>query len=365
MCAFTSQLHRVGVQNCAWAGAGSPFRVMLGWLLFPCRVCLLQWIHRTLIPGYVLFAIGPCHRLWMVPVEQLTSWCGLQWAQCRGLTASVAGFLFMPARAGCTSRGGRHVIFFAYFRRPSKRAAVCAVVLALASGLSSTGACANSVKHYYIEIGGTGSVEPAQCTRNFGFANQALAGNPSAVVVQVCYPASAGPFQAGNGTIPGFGAASYDDSVRQGYDNLLATVESTYNTDPDARYTIVGYSQGAQAADEVLQTIAEHRTGIPTSSVEGKLYADPRQPGTGSWSVVPQGWGAFGFTSTGPGPVDFAGIPVARYCIHTDLACDATSLISIPGLLTQHPRYLREGGIAFATLAVDGQNGNFWYPPNS
>src|SRR5437764_189675 len=79
-----------------------------------------------------------------------------------------------------------------------------------------------------------------------GFANQGLAGNPDAVVVPVCYAASAGPWQAGSGTIPGIGAPSYDDSERQGYDNLLAKVESTHKADPHARYTIVGYSQGAQ-----------------------------------------------------------------------------------------------------------------------
>jgi hypothetical protein len=246
------------------------------------------------------------------------------------------------------------------------RAAACAAVFALAGGLQPVVAHADSGKHYYIEIGGTGGSEPdPQCTHSYGYANQALAGKPDDVIVPVCYEASAGPWQAGNGAIPGIGAASYTDSERQGDDNLLAKVESIHKADPDARYTIVGYSQGAQAADEVLQAIAENRTDIPTSQIDGKLYADPRQPGTGIWSRVPQGWSAFGFTSTGSGPVDFAGIPVARYCIHTDLACDATSLASIPGFLEQHPRYLRQGGIISKTLTDDGQNGIFWYPPNS
>ncbi|WP_189300798.1 cutinase family protein [Streptomyces albospinus] len=256
--------------------------------------------------------------------------------------------------------------FSARLRRSTVRAATCAALLALTGGLPPAVAHADSGKHYYIEIGGTGGSEPVPtCTHSYGFANQALAGNPDNVVVPVCYEASAGPWQAGSGAIPGIGALSYDDSERQGYDNLLAKVESVHKADPDARYTIVGYSQGAQAADQVLQAIAEKRTDIPTSRVEGKLYADPRQPDTGLWSRVPRGWSAFGFTSTGPGPVDFAGIPVARYCIHSDLACDATSLFSVPGLLSQHPRYLREGGILFDTLAKDGQNGIFWYAPNS
>ncbi|MFI0717223.1 hypothetical protein ACH4SK_43060 [Streptomyces inhibens] len=37
------------------------------------------------------------------------------------------------------------------------------------------------------------------------------------------------------------------------------------------------------------------------------------------------------FTSTGAGPAKFDGVPVPRFCIRTDLACDATSLQSIPG----------------------------------
>ncbi|MEU2366046.1 PE-PPE domain-containing protein [Streptomyces noursei] len=160
---------------------------------------------------------------------------------------------------------------------------------------------------------------------------------------------------------PDVGALSYDASVREGYRNLLAAAEKTYHRDPQARFTIVGYSQGAQAADQVLRTIAEGRTAIPRSQVNGMLYADPMQPGTGIWARVPQGWSALGFTSTGAAPAKYDGVPVRRFCIRTDLACDATSIRSVPGFLNQHPKYWQEGNVMTQTIGHDGGDGTTWY----
>ncbi|MBO0804290.1 MAG: PE-PPE domain-containing protein [Nocardiopsaceae bacterium] len=219
------------------------------------------------------------------------------------------------------------------------------------------------VSHYYFELGGTGSAEPApECTSSYTYANQALNGG---IAVPVCYPASAGPLEGGDGTIPGLGAPSYDASVKHGVENLLSAVESRHRTHPDARFTITGYSQGAEVAGDVLAEIAGGRTGIPRSLVDGMLYGDPRQPGTGVESIVPKGVSALGFSSSGPGPVNFPGIPVERFCIRTDGVCDASSPLSVPGYLTQHPRYPQRGGIISQTLAHDGGNGTTWYAPSS
>ncbi len=234
------------------------------------------------------------------------------------------------------------------------------MALALAAALSPTAAHAATGNHYYIELGGTGSAAPApQCTGSYQYANQNLNGG---IPVPVCYPASMGPWQAGDGSGPDLSAPSYDSSVSQGYDNLLSTVVNTHHADPGARYTIVGYSQGAQAADEVLQTIAAGGTDIPKSQVDGMLYSDPEQPGSGFWHLVPTGWSALGFTAPGTGPADFSGIPVERFCIHTDGICDATTLDSFPGVFEEHGLYWQPGNIMTQTIAHDGGNGIVWYP---
>ncbi|UJB40446.1 cutinase family protein [Streptomyces sp. A1-5] len=239
-----------------------------------------------------------------------------------------------------------------------KKAIGAAVAMMAVTAVAPTVAHADPVRHYYLEVGGTGSAAPSpDCTSTYAFANKHLNGG---IPVPVCYPASAGPWLNGQNA-PDVNAPSYDASVREGYRNLLAAAEETHRRDPNARFTIVGYSQGAQVADQVLQTIAAGGTDIPRSQVNGMLYADPMQPGTGVWSRVPKGWSALGFTSTGAGLTKFDGVPVQRFCIRTDLACDATSLQSIPGFLKQHPKYWQDGNIMTQTIGQDGGDGITWY----
>ncbi|MFF4225069.1 PE-PPE domain-containing protein [Streptomyces abikoensis] len=239
-------------------------------------------------------------------------------------------------------------------------AGAAAVMVAMTAAVPTV-AHADPVRHYYLELGGTGSAAPAPgCTGSYAFANQHLDGG---IPVPVCYPASAGPWLNGHNQFPDPTAPSFDTSVREGYRNLLAAAEETHRRDPGARLTIVGYSQGAQAADQVLQKIASGDTGIPRSLVSGKLYSDPMQPGTGIWAKLPKGWSAFGFTSPGPGPEKFDGIPVRRFCIRTDGVCDATALTSIGGFLKQHPKYQRDGNVMTQTIADEGGEGVVWYEP--
>ncbi|KIZ15280.1 PE-PPE domain-containing protein [Streptomyces natalensis] len=239
-------------------------------------------------------------------------------------------------------------------------AGATAAMVALSTAAPAV-AHADQVHHYYLEVGGTGSAAPApDCTGTYGFANKHLNGG---IPVPVCYPASAGPWLNGHNA-PDVTAPSFDASVREGYRNLLAAAEDTYHRDPGARFTIVGYSQGAQVADQVLATISEGGTDIPRSQVNGMLYSDPMQPDTGIWSRVPKGWSALGFTSTGAGRTTFDGVPVQRFCIRTDLACDATSLQSIPGFLNQHPKYWQDGNVMTQTIGHDGGDGVVWYEPD-
>ncbi|WP_203663518.1 PE-PPE domain-containing protein [Actinocatenispora rupis] len=235
-----------------------------------------------------------------------------------------------------------------------------AVAVVAAVGTWAGPSYAAGSDHYYIEAGGTGSVpvDGKGCTVTYGYANRRLDGG---IAVPVCYPASGGPFVGPHNEMPDLSATGFDESVRLGYKAMLAAVEETHRAHPDATITIVGYSQGAWVGDLVLQTLASGATDVPKKQVNGMLYADPMQPGTGLWATVPKGVGLAGVTSPGPGPETFDGIHVRRFCIHTDGVCDATSLRSIEGLLANHPRYPQENGILPQTIAADGGDGIRWY----
>lgn len=237
-----------------------------------------------------------------------------------------------------------------------------AVVLSAAFvtvGVAPTVVHAEARNHYYIEIGGNAAAEdPPECTHTYGYANQHLDGG---IPVPVCYPASAGPWVDGSNNWPAApGTPSFDEAVRVGYENTLKVLEQTYREDPGALFTIVGYSQGAQVGELALHAVARGESGVPRSQVNGMLYSSPMQPGTGIWAKLPKGSRAFGFTSPGPGPVKFPGVPVQRFCIKGDPACDATTVDVVGGILYKHPVYPVDGGIITQTIADDGGDGVIW-----
>jgi PE-PPE domain len=242
--------------------------------------------------------------------------------------------------------------------KTTRRSAALVAAAAAVAALASPTAAHAAAPHYYIEIGGTGSAADAPaCTVTYSPIDQLNGG----IAVPVCYPASLFPFVGSHNEQPApLGTPDFDDSANQGYHNMLNVTEATYHQHPDARITITGYSQGAQVADDVLQTIANGGTDIPKSQVDGMLYSDPQQPGTGLWAMIPKGISFLGATSPGPGPVEFSGIPVQRFCIHTDGVCDATSLESLGGFIVQHPRYPSQ--FIPQTLGNDGTDGVTWYP---
>ncbi|ARF53855.1 PE-PPE domain-containing protein [Streptomyces gilvosporeus] len=238
-------------------------------------------------------------------------------------------------------------------------AAMTAAMVAGSAVVAPAVAQADDVHHYYLEVGGTGAAADAPgCTTTYGFANQHL--DPGDKFIPVCYPASAGPWVGSKQFSPDLNAPSYDASVELGYKNLLAKAEETHRNDPSARLTIVGYSQGAQVADVVLQKIANNETAVPRGQVNGMLYADPMQPGTGVLARIPKGLSAFGITSPGAGPEQFPGVPVERFCIRGDGVCDATSLASVLGYVTKHGQYPLDGNVMTRTIAHDGGDGITW-----
>lgn len=277
----------------------------------------------------------------------------------------------------------------------SGRVVACGVAVLASAGIvtaviNSTGSTSvksagfsGSANHYYLEISGTGAGDPRGCNGrattdyvgNYGFANQHLNGG---IPVGVCYPATIGPF-LGNGYKPDPAAPPLDYSVTVGVTNTLKALEEQYRKDPGARFTIVGFSQGAEVGDIALQKIAHGATGVPKSHIDGMLYGDPMQPGTGVWSnTFPKGFSVpfAGITSPGAGPAGFPGVPVKRFCIRTDGICDGPALRpdvssaqatvqSIVGFFQQHGRYPLDGGVIVKTIANDGGNGIFWYPQGS
>ncbi|GHE16119.1 hypothetical protein GCM10010339_92970 [Streptomyces alanosinicus] len=251
------------------------------------------------------------------------------------------------------------------------RTAVMTAALAAGSAVAFPAAAhAADADHYYIEIGGTGQTtnQPDCPTTNSSYdaANNALGLGDHAI--KVCYPATAGPIIGPTGSLvdPVTGlhpealtAPTYDASVRQGYEKGLQAAEDTHRQHPDARITITGYSQGAQAADQVLQTIASGNTGVPRDQVDGVLYADPMQPDTGLTSHIPKGLGLPGVaTSAGAGPAEFDGVPVSRYCIVADPICDLRSPLNLPNYFTLHPKY--PAFVIPQTLADHGNDGVQW-----
>ncbi|MGW2343707.1 PE-PPE domain-containing protein [Streptomyces sp. NPDC001661] len=255
------------------------------------------------------------------------------------------------------------------------RAVAVAAVLTAGSAVAfAPAAHADGAEHYYIEIGGTGrTTNEGGCPNtnsSYNTANDRLGLGASAI--KVCYPATAGPIIGPNGGLveppaqvnpDALTAPTYDASVRLGIERGLKAAQDTHDAHPDARLTITGYSQGAQAADVVLQQIAKGDTGIPKSQVDGMLYADPMQPDTGFGARVPKGLGIPGVaTAPGAGPTDFDGIPVKRFCIVGDPVCDLRSLANAPRYFDLHPLY-PEVAIP-KSLDQGGQNGVQWLNPN-
>ncbi|KPI05198.1 PE-PPE domain protein [Actinobacteria bacterium OK074] len=254
--------------------------------------------------------------------------------------------------------------------RAVRTAALTAALTAGAAVALPATAHAADAEHYYIEIGGTGATTNkdgcATGTSSYDAANSALP--PGSAAIKVCYPATAGPIIGPTGSLlddklqphlEALTAPTYDASVQLGYQKGLQAAEDTHAAHPDARITITGYSQGAQAADKVLQTIASGSTGIPRSQVDGMLYADPMQPDTGLGAHLPRWLGIPGLaTAPGVGPAEFNGIPVARHCITADPVCDLRSLLNAPNYFSLHPLYPKL--VIPQTLADHGKDGVQW-----
>lgn len=198
---------------------------------------------------------------------------------------------------------------------------VLATLLAVALTASASSAAgdvsAQAARHYYVLI-------PGSCDPGGRVYDNPRIDYRGGTKIKVAYPASA----------PGAcGTLGYDASVAAGVVNARAAIENAYRADPGGVFVVVGYSQGAQVANLLLDDIAERRTAVPPGQVRAKLYADPMQPFTSIGATIPRGWAVpfGGYVSPGPGRGHFGEIPFLRYCITTDGVCDNRSPLEAPG----------------------------------
>jgi hypothetical protein len=160
-------------------------------------------------------------------------------------------------------------------------------------------------------------------------------------VTHVDYPATFWPL----------GAQSYDANIEVGKAELVRAVKA-YQAACDTPVVIIGYSQGARIAGDVLADIETH--GIESDGLSGELYSDPRRAGDG------RGAGAeVNFAGAYPGVVldgerdgEF-GVPVYSVCIEGDPVCDLPDLLHDPigaidaliGFFTKHATYGQYMGV--------------------
>lgn len=122
----------------------------------------------------------------------------------------------------------------------------------------------------------------------------------------VWYPASIWPV--------GPGPETYDDSVRQGRDNMVAAVDD-YAAQCGGHIVVKGYSEGARAAGDAIEVL---QNGPYADRISGVLYADPKRPGGVEDAL--NGLSVGGATFTGPRRGFW--VPVRSECNSNDAVCD-------------------------------------------
>jgi hypothetical protein len=164
---------------------------------------------------------------------------------------------------------------------------------------------------------------------------------PGTIVEHIRYPAVVLP-------LPSSGSSeeetiAYDKSKQAGHQRLRETIKVRHSSCPDTELVILGYSQGASIAGDVLAEIAADGS-VPPQQIRGVLYSDPRDtrgvetrfPG----EVIPG-------VTLGGGRDNFGTIGVERICIEGDAVCDSVApgesdqwlQENVTGYLRLHTKY--------------------------
>ncbi len=122
------------------------------------------------------------------------------------------------------------------------------------------------------------------------------------------------------------GAISYDDDVRLGKIATERAVSTYQSRCPGMPVVILGYSQGARIAGDVLSDAGNGRNagGVRTEGLSGELYSDPRRGGRGGSTGVENALIGLipGITLAGPRSGGFGNVPVREVCVAGDGVCD-------------------------------------------
>ena len=191
----------------------------------------------------------------------------------------------------------------------------------------------------------------------------------------VPYPGSFG------GITPG-GTSSYADSVTEGEKNLSLAAEKVLASCPAAKLAVVGFSQGAHAASNFLQSVGKGSGSVPAGSVAaGALFGSPTRsagsglfPGTSQTSPTPapgtRGEAVKSLATVSFAAPDGGGIgPVAdvaanygtlsgrvsSWCQTGDLACDAPANAPIVRAVVNVAGQVEVGGDPFVAVSTIGR----------
>lgn len=165
------------------------------------------------------------------------------------------------------------------------------------------------------------------------------------------------------------GSVGYDDDVRRGTAATVAAIAEYQAACPGKPVTVVGYSQGARIAGDVLNAVAtstQTRTvdgvtyrkvvdpggqeyWITDEGLSGELYSDPRRDGPESGRGIEQSILGLlpGLTMRGAREGGFGSIPVVTFCVAGDAICDMPDPLHDPlgaldallGYFTKHAYY--------------------------
>ncbi|WP_265416854.1 cutinase family protein [Gordonia otitidis] len=176
-------------------------------------------------------------------------------------------------------------------------------------------------------------------------------------VQRVEYPASIWPM----------GSFGFDASQSEGVAATLSTVERYQASCEGKPVVIVGYSQGAGIAGDVLTAIGTRQTSgydISRDEVSGLLYSDPRQAGNlyGEGIELVMVGVLPGLTMAGARSVDdFGGLPVTTVCFSGDPICDLPDPLHDPlGALDGFIGYWAKHGLYPLYMYLPTTDGALW-----
>lgn len=129
------------------------------------------------------------------------------------------------------------------------------------------------------------------------------------------------------------GGASYDESVEIGTKNLEDAVQAYADECDGKPVVIVGYSQGARIAGDVLSEIGNGTSSIDVdpARVSGELYSDPRREGDrqgrGIELILPAVLPGITMNGSRGG---FGNLDVTQFCVEGDPICDLQDPLHYP-----------------------------------